>query len=68
MAGLYEDVPPEWDLGEWEKVLTINVGTVYVCRGCGNIVIVTKGGVGLLDLVCCGKPMERAVRPAQEGS
>jgi len=50
---------PEWDLGEWEKALTINVGTGYVCRQCGNLVMVTKGGQGILDLVCCGQPMER---------
>ena len=32
-----EAPPPEWDLGEWEKVLTIKVGRAYVCRGyvCG---------------------------------
>ena len=54
-----ENAPPEWDLGDWEQALTINVGAAYVCRECRNLVMVTKGGVGVLDLVCCGRPMER---------
>ena len=54
-----ETAPPEWGLGDWEKVLTIQVGTAYVCRYCENVVMVTKGGVGVLDLKCCGKPMEK---------
>lgn len=59
MARLPETPQPEWDLGDWEKVLTINVGTAYACRECGNLVMVTRGGVGVLDLKCCGKPMEK---------
>jgi len=51
--------PPEWNLGDWESVLTIDVGSCYVCRECENIVMVTRGGVGVLDLKCCGKPMEK---------
>jgi hypothetical protein len=58
-----QSTPPEWDLGDWEKVLTIHVGTAYVCRQCRNIVMVTKGGVGVMDLRCCGAPMEK-VEPA----
>ncbi|MFH1731417.1 MAG: hypothetical protein ABIF82_07185 [Planctomycetota bacterium] len=54
-----ESPPPQWHLDEWEKVLTIHVGTAYVCRQCQNLVMVTKGGVGILDLDCCGKPMEK---------
>ncbi len=54
-----ESPPPEWDLGDWESALTIKVGTAYACRGCGNLIMVTRGGVGILDLVCCGEPMER---------
>ena len=53
----------DWNTGDWERVLTINVGTAYVCRACRNLVMVTKGGVGVLDLVCCGKPMEKITLP-----
>lgn len=51
------NIPPEWDLGDWEKVLTINVGTAYACRECHNLVMITRGGIGLMQLTCCGKPM-----------
>jgi hypothetical protein len=54
-----EAMAADYDLDEWEKALTIHVGCVHVCRACGNRVMVTRGGVGVLDLVCCGKPMER---------
>jgi desulfoferrodoxin-like iron-binding protein len=67
MTQFPETPPPEWDLGEWESVLTINVGTVYVCRECQNVVMVSKGGVGIMNLVCCGKPMEK-VSPRTEGA
>ena len=65
----YQAPPPDWDLGDWERVLTIHVGTPYVCRDCGNIAMVTRGGVGVLELKCCGKPMERveATREKPEG-
>lgn len=59
MSEYAESPPPEWHLEEWENVLTIHVGTSYVCRQCGNLVMVTKGGVGIMKLVCCGKPMEK---------
>jgi desulfoferrodoxin-like iron-binding protein len=55
-----ERVPPEWELGEWEKVLTIHVGAAYVCRACGNVAMVTRGGVGIMELICCGQPMDKA--------
>ena len=54
-----ETPPPEWDLKEWEKTLTIHVGTAYGCRTCGNLVMVTRGGVGVMELICCGKPMTK---------
>jgi len=57
------DVPMEWSLGEWEQALTIHVGTAYACRECGNLVMVTRGGVGVMQLECCGRPMERIERP-----
>lgn len=50
--------PSDWGLGDWESALTIRVGTTYVCRQCENIVMVTRGGVGVLELTCCGEPME----------
>ena len=63
MTDFPETPRPEWDLGEWENVLTINVGTAYVCRQCHNLVMVTRGGVGIMELICCGKPMEKALTP-----
>ena len=57
---------PDWGLEEWEEALTIKVGTSYVCRSCGNVVMVTKGGVGVLDLKCCGQEMEH-VSPSRSG-
>ena len=62
MTEFPETPPSEWDLGDWENVLTINVGSVYVCRECQNLVMITKGGVGIMDLVCCGKQMERVAK------
>lgn len=55
-----KDAMADYSLDDWEKALTINVGACYVCRLCGNRVMVTRGGVGVLDLVCCGKSMEKA--------
>ena len=63
-----ESPPPEWHLDEWENVLTIHVGSAYVCRQCHNLVMVTKGGVGIMELVCCGKPMEKVERPSGDAS
>ena len=34
-----------------------NVGEVYRCEVCGNVVKVLKVGGG--ELVCCGQPMTR---------
>ena len=50
----------EWTLDDWEGALTLRVGQAFACRACGNLVMVTKGGVGVLDLKCCGKPMQAA--------
>jgi hypothetical protein len=57
-----------WDLGEWEQALTIRVGQAYVCRECQNVVMVTKGGIGNLELICCGCPMEKMPSPGAEAS
>ncbi|KPK59116.1 MAG: hypothetical protein AMK73_08835 [Planctomycetes bacterium SM23_32] len=51
--------PPEYNLEDWERALTIHVGTAYACHGCGSLVMVTKGGVGVMDLVCCDREMEQ---------
>jgi desulfoferrodoxin-like iron-binding protein len=59
------DQPLDADLAGWEQALAIEVGTSYLCRTCGNVVMVTRGGVGVMELVCCGVPMERITpRPA----
>jgi desulfoferrodoxin-like iron-binding protein len=56
----YPETPPsEWDLAGWEGALTINVGTSYACKACGNLVMVTRGGVGVMELNCCGQPMQK---------
>jgi hypothetical protein len=54
-----ESLPADWNLEEWEQALTINVGTSYACRRCGNLAMVTKGGVGVMEMVCCGEPMHK---------
>jgi len=68
MGQFPESPPPQWRLDEWENVLTIHVGTAYVCRQCQNLVMVTKGGVGILDLDCCGKPMEKVEAKSAGGT
>jgi len=34
-----------------------STGEKYKCNACGNEVVVTKAGGGIL--VCCGKPMQK---------
>lgn len=63
-----DDSAGDWDLEEWEQALTINVGSSFVCRKCGNIVMVTRGGVGVMELVCCGVLMERVETKAGGGA
>ena len=63
MAVNKETTVPDWNLGAWEEALTIHVGTSYACRVCGNLVMVTRGGTGVLDLNCCGRPMEPIHEP-----
>jgi hypothetical protein len=48
-----------WDLGDWEDSLNIDVGSSYICKKCNNIAMVTKGGLGVLQLGCCGQLMEK---------
>jgi hypothetical protein len=57
----------EWELNDWKKALTIHVGTAYCCRQCRNLVMITRGGVGVMELICCGRPMERIERGAGSG-
>jgi len=59
MADQPESISSEYNLEDWERALTIHVGTAYACRGCNNLVMVTKGGVGVMELNCCGKPMAK---------
>ena len=54
-----------WDLGDWEEALTINVGSSYCCRICGNLVMVTRGGVGVLQLSCCEEAMQKVETKAK---
>ena len=54
---------PEWSTEDWTKAWTINGGRAYVCEVCGTIVMVTKGGVGALEPVCCEQPMKLVERP-----
>ena len=60
------DTTPEESLEAWEQALTIHTGLVYACRTCGNRVVITHGGVGNLELTCCGKPMSQ-VNPDRRG-
>jgi len=62
MSRMTDSDVPDWELGDWEAALTINVGTSYLCRECGNLVMVTRGGVGIMELTCCGKLMEKVER------
>ena len=53
----------EWDVEQWRRAWDIRVGAAFVCRVCGSMVMVTKGGVGVLEPICCGRRMEE-VKPA----
>ena len=54
---------PEWTADEWMTAWTIHVGRAYRCGACGTMIMVTKGGVGTLEPVCCGQPMELGEQP-----
>ena len=54
-----EPTASDWDLAQWQKALTIHVGATYVCSKCENLAMVTRGGVGVMELVCCGQPMDK---------
>ncbi|MDP6523578.1 MAG: hypothetical protein QGH15_05085 [Kiritimatiellia bacterium] len=59
---------PDWDLAVWKESLSIHVGTTYACHDCGNLVMVTKGGIGVMDMTCCGKQMEQFAGPRSPDS
>ena len=54
---------PEWGVDEWEDAWTIRVGRAYACSKCGTMVMVTKGGVGALEPICCGEHMQAVEKP-----
>jgi len=54
---------PEWSVDEWTGEWTIHVGRVYACETCGNMVMVTKGGVGVLEPICCDAEMKEVAKP-----
>jgi hypothetical protein len=54
---------PEWTTREWQAAWSVYVGRVYRCEVCGSMIMCTKGGVGNLEPICCGKPMVEVKRP-----
>ncbi|MFQ5329763.1 MAG: hypothetical protein ACE5D4_07230 [Thermodesulfobacteriota bacterium] len=54
---------PEWSADEWTDEWTIHVGRAYACEACGNMVMVTKGGVGVLEPLCCDGEMSEVEKP-----
>ena len=58
----------EWDAEQWTRAWTIRVGGAYTCDVCGSVVMVSKGGVGVLEPVCCNQPMRALEHPAGEGA
>ncbi len=57
----------EWTPEQWQAAWNIQVGRVFACRTCGTMVIVSRGGVGNLEPICCKKMMELVSRPCPEG-
>ena len=47
----------EWSVDEWTKHWTIHVGRAYNCSQCGTMVMITKGGIGVMKPKCCGNDM-----------
>ena len=54
---------PEWSPDEWLAAWTIHVGKAYRCDRCSTMIMVTKGGVGTLEPICCGEPMKLVEQP-----
>jgi hypothetical protein len=57
----------EWTVDEWQNEWSIKVGRVYACTGCGSMVMVTKGGIGVLEPICCDKKMELVQKSDRSG-
>lgn len=53
----------EWTVEEWKEAWTIKVGSAYACNECGSLVMVSKGGIGVLEPMCCGKAMSLVEKP-----
>lgn len=67
MAADNSDAPKTgWEIEDWERALTIHVGAAHRCRKCGNLVMVTRGGVGVMELKCCGALMEKVTAASEE--
>jgi hypothetical protein len=47
----------EWHIDEWTDEWTISVGKAYACNKCGTMVMVTKGGIGVMEPKCCKRDM-----------
>jgi hypothetical protein len=56
----------EWSVEQWQKAWTVHVGRAYACDECGTMIMVTKGGTGVLEPQCCGKPMREVSNPDEE--
>ncbi len=52
----------EWEAEQWEESWSIDVGKAYSCSVCGTVIMVTKGGVGVLDPICCDENMKALAR------
>jgi hypothetical protein len=50
---------PAYDASQWESSLTVRVGESYVCRTCGQVAMITQGGVGNQEMICCSRPMDK---------
>jgi hypothetical protein len=48
----------EWTQEEWRRHWNISVGAAYACEKCGNMIMITKGGVGTLEPYCCDELMK----------
>jgi hypothetical protein len=48
----------EWTVEQWRKAWSIHVGKAYTCNQCHTMIMVTKGGIGTLEPLCCGQKMQ----------
>jgi len=57
MAWFIFNVAAQLNFKGGEKLVNVkNIGEIYKCEICGNVVEVKEVGGG--ELVCCGKPMK----------